>query len=225
MANTRLANLLNPQVLADMISAEIGKKVAVTPFANIDTTLQGRAGNTITVPSYKYIGEAADVAEGVACGLSQLTHTTQSATVKKVMKAVDISDEALLSAYGNPMSEIQAQLSKALADKIDKDCMEALVGIESSEGLVYDGSASPPCNFTIGFEYTFEFSATLLETTTLQLAILPTSPVIITFPSYLSADMKLESFLKEVNCFGCMNITFSELNSSSNKSRASIIAL
>lgn len=142
MANTKLANLLNSQVLADMISAEIGKKVAVTPFANIDTTLQGRAGNTITVPSYKYIGEAADVAEGVACGLSQLTHTTQSATVKKVMKAVDISDEALLSAYGNPMGEIQAQLSKALADKIDQDCMEALVGIESSEGLVYDGSSA-----------------------------------------------------------------------------------
>ena len=54
MANqtTMIADLINPQVMADMISAKVESKVVVAPFAKIDTTLQGVPGNTITVPQY-----------------------------------------------------------------------------------------------------------------------------------------------------------------------------
>ena len=46
---TTLANLINPQVMADMISAKMEKKIVVTPFARLDTTLQGNPGDTVTV--------------------------------------------------------------------------------------------------------------------------------------------------------------------------------
>ncbi len=49
---TKLTNLVNPQVMADMISAELPAKIKVAPLAKIDNTLVGRAGNTITVPSF-----------------------------------------------------------------------------------------------------------------------------------------------------------------------------
>lgn len=49
---TKLADLINPQVMADMISAKIPKKIVVAPFAKIDTTLTGQPGDTITVPQY-----------------------------------------------------------------------------------------------------------------------------------------------------------------------------
>ena len=59
---TTIQDLVNPQVMADMISAKITSKIVVTPFAKVDTTLQGVPGDTITVPQYSYIGDAVDVA-------------------------------------------------------------------------------------------------------------------------------------------------------------------
>ena len=55
---TKLTNLINPQVMADMIAAELPKKIKMAPFAVIDNTLQGVAGNTITIPKFAYVGEA-----------------------------------------------------------------------------------------------------------------------------------------------------------------------
>ena len=68
MANqtTKIADLINPEVMADMISAKVEKKILVAPFAKVDTSLVGVPGNTITVPKYGYIGDAEDIAEGVA---------------------------------------------------------------------------------------------------------------------------------------------------------------
>ena len=125
---TKLANLINPQVMADMIAAELPKKIKMSPFATIDNTLVGVAGNTITIPKFAYIGEADDVAEGIAAGTTVLTATTSQATVKKAVKAVELTDEAMLSGYGDPVGEATRQLTLSLADKIDSDCMTAAVG-------------------------------------------------------------------------------------------------
>lgn len=140
MANltTKLADIINPQVMADMISAKIEKKLVVTPFAKVDTTLQGTPGNTITIPQYKYIGDAVDIAEGVAAETVKLEATTTTATVKKAMKAVEITDEAVLSGYGNPVGEANNQLAKAIASKVDNDAMAALLTAQ----LTYDGVAA-----------------------------------------------------------------------------------
>ena len=140
MANqtTMIADLVNPQVMADMISAKIPMKLVVAPFAKVDTTLAGRPGNTITVPQYAYIGDAEDIAEGIAAETVKLETSTAEVTVKKAMKAVELTDEAVLSGYGNPVGETNNQLAKAIASKVDSDAMEALQGAQ----LVYDGSAS-----------------------------------------------------------------------------------
>ena len=61
---TKLENLINPEVMADMISAKVESKVKVVPYAKVDTTLQGQAGDTITIPKFTYIGDAVEVAEG-----------------------------------------------------------------------------------------------------------------------------------------------------------------
>jgi N4-gp56 family major capsid protein len=139
MATTMLENLIDAEVMADAISGKAASKVRVTPFAKIDTTLEGKnAGDTITVPQFSYIGDAEDVAEGVAAGTVQLTATTTTAKVKKAMKAVTLTDEAVLSGYGDPVGQTEAQLAKAIAAKIDSDAMDAL----QTAQLKYDGSAS-----------------------------------------------------------------------------------
>lgn len=140
MANqtTMIADLINPQVMADMISAKIPSKIVVAPFAKVDRTLVGNPGNTITVPQYAYIGDAEDIAEGIAAETVKLATTTTTVTVKKAMKAVELTDEAILSGYGNPVGETNNQLAKSIASKIDVDAMAALQGAQ----LTYDGSAT-----------------------------------------------------------------------------------
>lgn len=126
MALTKLEQLVDPEVMAPMISAKLTKAIKVTPFAKIDNTLQGRAGDTITVPKFQYIGDAEDLAEGVKAGTVQLTTTTAEYKVKKAVKQVQLTDEAVLSGYGNPVGETNNQLGLAIASKIDQDAMDAL---------------------------------------------------------------------------------------------------
>ena len=49
MALTKLTNMINSQVMADMISAKVEKKVRFMPYVKLDTTLQGQSGDTITI--------------------------------------------------------------------------------------------------------------------------------------------------------------------------------
>lgn len=52
MAITKLSNLVDPEVMAEMVSATLPKKIKFSPIARIDTTLVGTPGSTITVPKY-----------------------------------------------------------------------------------------------------------------------------------------------------------------------------
>ena len=135
---TKLAELIHPEVMADMISAKIPKKIRVAPFAKVDSTLQGVPGDTITVPSYSYIGDAADVAEGAEVTIEKMSTATKQATIKKAMKGVGLTDEAVLSGYGNPVGEANNQLALSIASKLDNDAMDALM----TATLTYDGSAA-----------------------------------------------------------------------------------
>lgn len=135
---TKLENMVDPEVMAPMITAKIEKAIVATPFAKIDTTLVGQPGSTITVPRYKYIGEAEDVAEGVEAGTVKLETDTDTYTVKKAMKAVTLTDEAILSGYGNPVGEANSQLGKAIAEKIDNDVMDELKGAQNTVTLTGD---------------------------------------------------------------------------------------
>lgn len=135
---TKLTNLVDPEVMAPMISAKLPKAIVATTFAKIDTTLEGQAGSTITVPKYEYIGDAEEVAEGVEQGDAQLTTTTAEYKVKKIVKDVTITDEAVLSGYGNPIGEINNQLAKSIASKVDNDVIDTLKGAQVKKTFAND---------------------------------------------------------------------------------------
>lgn len=125
MAVTKMENMINPQVMGDMITAKIDALAKITPYAKVDTTLQGVPGDTKTVPSWNYIGDAADVAEGVEVELTAMSASTTTFTIKKAMKSVGLTQEAINSGLGNPVGQAESQLAKSIVGKVDNDILDA----------------------------------------------------------------------------------------------------
>ncbi|EIN8846763.1 TPA_asm: N4-gp56 family major capsid protein [Listeria monocytogenes] len=121
---TKLANLIDPEVMGPMISAKLPKAIKFGSIAPIDNSLEGQPGSEITVPKYKYIGDAQDVAEGAAIDYSALETESVKHGIKKAGKGVTLTDESVLSGYGDPVEEAQKQVRMAIASKVDNDILE-----------------------------------------------------------------------------------------------------
>jgi N4-gp56 family major capsid protein len=143
-ANTVLANVVDPEVMAPMITARVDKKLAALPYVKVDRTLQGAAGSTITVPVWRYIGEAVDLAEGEKVDYSALTSDVKNFTIKQAAKGVKITDKALTCGYGDPLGEATKQLGDSIYGKCDTDCIEAF----------YDGQLHMGFTTDIGYDET-----------------------------------------------------------------------
>lgn len=125
MATTKLADIINPEVMGPMIGAKVEALCKITPYAKVDTTLQGVPGDTKTTPSWEYIGDAEDVAEGEEVGTVGLKAGSTTFTIKKAMKAVSITQESINSGLGNPVAQAETQLAKSIAQKVDNDVLDA----------------------------------------------------------------------------------------------------
>lgn len=134
---TKLTNLIDPEVLAAYIDKKLIDKIVFAPLAEVDDTLVGNPGDTIKFPAYAYIGAASDLTEGSAISTVSLSASAVSVKIKEAGKGVEITDTAILSAFGDPQEEIASQLLKAMADKVDIDFLSTMNGIAA--GMTYSG--------------------------------------------------------------------------------------
>jgi N4-gp56 family major capsid protein len=143
MATTMMNDVINPEVMGDMIDAKIEALLKVTKYAKVDTSLQGVAGDTKTVPSWNYIGDAEDIAEGAEVDLTAMSAGTKTFTIKKAMKSVGITQEAVNSGLGNPIGQAEKQLAMSIAGKVDQDVLDAVLtsSIVSGDGTAKIGYA------------------------------------------------------------------------------------
>lgn len=137
---TTLVNgdVFDPEVVTDMINAKVEKKAVMTGFVKVDTTLEGAPGSTVTVPKWGYIGAAEDYEEGTPIDTTKMAYTTASYGIKKIGKGVQLTDEAQLSGYGNPMGTATNQIALSISEKLDNDRVEVLYGAKT----VHDASAA-----------------------------------------------------------------------------------
>ena len=124
MTQTKIAQMVNPEVMADMVSAKLPKMIKFTPLAYVERMLVGQPGTTITVPKWEYSGDAKDIEEGVAIEPDQLTTKKSTMTIKKAGKGIELTDEAVLSGYGDPIGQATHQIALAIANKVDNDLIE-----------------------------------------------------------------------------------------------------
>lgn len=140
---TTKSDLIDPEVLSVMVSAKLPKAIIASNYTRFDSTLEGQPGDTISLPQYNYVGDADDLAEGADATPKTLTTSKVSYTVKKAVVQIPITDEALSTAYGDPVQEIGLQLTKSVASKIDADIIAALQGATqtytANAVISYDG--------------------------------------------------------------------------------------
>ena len=143
MANevTKLENIINPQVMGTMIEAKITALCKLTPYAKVDTTLQGVPGDTKTVPCWNYIGDADDFdpenAEDREIETAKLTASSKTFKIKCAGKSVAILQTAINSGLGDPIGQAETQLAKSIVGKVDNDVIAAAYTSTNE----YDGSA------------------------------------------------------------------------------------
>ena len=124
MTQTKIAQMVNPEVMADIVSAKLPKMIKFTPLAYVERMLVGQPGTTITVPKWEYSGDAKDIEEGVAIEPDQLTTKNSTMEIKKAGKGIELTDEAVLSGYGDPIGQATHQIALAIANKVDNDLVE-----------------------------------------------------------------------------------------------------
>ena len=124
LGTTTTAQVINPQVMADMVSAKLPKLIKFTPLAVVETTLVGRPGDELTVPQWTYSGDATEITEGQAIPIDQLGTKETKMKIKHAGKAIEITDKAALVGHGNVYGEATNQIALAIANKVDNDIVE-----------------------------------------------------------------------------------------------------
>ena len=137
---TYLANLFDPQVIGDRINQKLFDLIRFAPLADVHNNLVGRPGSTITLPYYNSIGIAQLIPEGTDIPISQLTESTKEVTIAKYGKGVQITDEAVLSSYGDPIGEAVDQIAKAIAQAVDNNIL-ALMASGAAAGMTTAAAA------------------------------------------------------------------------------------
>ncbi|MGA5354043.1 N4-gp56 family major capsid protein [Streptomyces thermodiastaticus] len=136
MAETTAANLIVPEVWADLAQARFTGAARVLNSAAVQTddTLTGQPGDTINFPKWGALGELDDLTEAVAMTTEAMTQSASSATIKEAGKAVEITDKALLTALGDPRDEAQRQFGILAARKVDAALIAQAQADETAQG-------------------------------------------------------------------------------------------
>ncbi|PHB23105.1 hypothetical protein COE80_19525 [Bacillus pseudomycoides] len=123
---TDVQKAIIPEVIAGQIQAKLGKFIKFMPLADVDYTLVAQPGTTVVYPTWNYIGDAKDVAEGGTVDRESITASNKSFMVKKAVKDIKMTDESILATNGAVVGESETQLTVSLGNKVDNDFVAAL---------------------------------------------------------------------------------------------------
>lgn len=219
MATTLKANLIIPEVLADYVEAKLTNRMVFAPVAEIDNTLEGQGGDTLKFPKYQYIGAADVTNENGQITPVALTAGSVTKTVHKLTKAVQITDEARLSAYGDPIGEAATQLALAIDDKTDAEMLDEMETAPRVFGSIVDISADGIADALTLFGEDVD-GVKALFVAPKDLAVLRKDPDFIN-GSEIATDIMIRGAVGAI--WGCQIIPTNRLNGSSAERDAYIV--
>lgn len=133
---TLKANLVIPEVIADLVDTKLGDNITLLPLVDEDNTLVGQPGDTLKFPAYTYIGDATVIDENDQIVVGKLEAGTVQATVRKYGKGISITDEARLSGHGDPVGQATKQLARSIDQGVDNELFSVLNGVNIARKYV-----------------------------------------------------------------------------------------
>ena len=137
---TYLTDLFDPQVIGDRINNKLFDAIRFSPLATRYDNLVGRPGSTITLPYYNAIQVASLVPEGTDVPISKLTEDTKEVTIAKYGIGIQITDEAILSSYGDPVGEGINQIVQSIAQAVDNNLL-SIMSSQAAASMTTDAAA------------------------------------------------------------------------------------
>src|SRR6185437_4589532 len=129
MASTAITDIVNPQVLADQVSAKFPDMLVFgkSGLVDVDTDFPlGSPGTTFTIPFWKRIGAFGDMTVGTALTPGKVQATTEGATVLRGGGAYEVYDTAQLVSKSDPVGEIASQIARRAAEYIDNKLVQTV---------------------------------------------------------------------------------------------------
>ena len=141
MATTQIADLIDPEVLADQVSAKYPDMLVLgqTSLVDVDSTFPlGSPGTAFTIPFWKRITGFAAKAEGSSLTTNKITTGKEVALVERAGAAYEVSDPAELVSKSDPVGEIASQIARRAAEYVDASLLVKL----NKTPNTYDGKAA-----------------------------------------------------------------------------------
>jgi hypothetical protein len=122
MPTTMIADIIDPEVLADQISAKFPDRLVIgqTSLVEVDSTFPlGSPGSKFKIPFWKRIATFADLSEGTAMTTNKITTGSEFGVVVRGGVAFEVTDQSQLVTKADPVGEISDQLARRAAEYID----------------------------------------------------------------------------------------------------------
>jgi len=155
VAVTTRTDVFKPKASADKIMTALVKELQMLPFVHIDDTLEKRAGDSITVPEWDFIGASSVPSvsdDAIPISFEGLSYTDQTAIVKKTRVGIAITDEALLGGEEYISDDIHKQLATAIAVTVESEvvaCLNTTPNVRIAGGAItYNSLLQASAQFT-----------------------------------------------------------------------------
>lgn len=122
MSVTAISNIINPEVLADQVSAKYPDHLVLgnSNLVDVDGTFPlGSPGTQFKLPFWKRIGAFGSFSEGTAMTPGIITADAEFAVVERAGAAYEVYDTAALVSKSDPVAEIADQIARRAAEYID----------------------------------------------------------------------------------------------------------
>lgn len=122
MAVTAIADIIDPEVLADQVSAKYPDMLTLSQVPGLivtDTFANGTPGTVLEIPFWKRMGALAAYVEGTPATEQKLTTGRQKAVIQRAIGVWSSYDTASLVSKADPLGEIADQISRRVAEYID----------------------------------------------------------------------------------------------------------
>ena len=136
-------NMIIPEVYSQMVREKIAGKCHVANMAEVLGDLQGKPGETLTVPALCYDGDAVDWTPGTAMSAKNLSTSTNTFTIKAIAApAYNIYDFDNEIEMGNSVQNAALNQATAIArkDAVTQDELLTALGLYGDDRNVEDFS-------------------------------------------------------------------------------------